>query len=93
MTEFKHASNALQLMVYDVIKQSIEFCLDMRRDEDPEEENRYTIRQIRDIVISTASDLFAQELDEPNAPILIQRYIKEIVDAEDCGVVMGYVVR
>ncbi len=90
MTEFKHASKALQSLVNHMIKNSIEFCMDMRQDADPEEENMYTLRQIRDQVIWQASDLFAQELDEPNAPVLIQGYIKEIVDAMDIGVVMGY---
>jgi hypothetical protein len=91
MTEFKHASKALQSLVNHMIKNSIEFCMDMRQDEDLEEENKYTLRQIRDQVIWQASDLFAQELDVPVAPDLIQGYIKEIVDAMNIGVVMGYI--
>lgn len=90
MTEFKHASRAMQALVNQVIKSSIEFCMDMRQDGGAEDENMYTLRQIRNQVIWQASDLFAQELDEPNAPVLIQGYIKEIVDAMDIGAVMGY---
>jgi hypothetical protein len=89
--QFTAASQPLRTLINFTIKSAIDFCMDMRQDEMPEEVENMTLKSIRNQVIYQASDFFAQELGTDEAPELIVDYIIARVNEMPIAVVLGAV--